>query len=147
MSSFPFKVARPKGSGPPKQPSMSFELPAPPPATEPEPEPSAPEVQFEQSDVYVAPGEPDEQEQEQEEDVAKKRKRGPGRPKNPVPTPRPRAPAAGPKVARFTFTEVLSVIGEGEPVLKVVSKITPVIEILKPDDRKRVVDILARLYG
>lgn len=131
---FPFRAAKPKGAKDP--PKMSFELPASPPPAE---QPPAPEVQFDEQTQQSA-----EDNQAVEEDMAKKRKRGPGRPRNPTPTPHK---AREPKIARFTFAEVLSVIGESEPVLKVVAKITPVIEILKPEDRKRVVDILERLYG
>jgi len=137
-TAFPFRAARPKGAKPANDPpSMSFELPQAPPAAQPPPEP---EIPFEEVTeppaqlkgvVEIIPEETD--------DMAKRKR---GRPAKPAKT----APPAR-NVKRFTFQEVLEVIGEDEPVLKVVSRITPIIEVLPPAERTRVVDILVRLYS
>ena len=140
-SAFPFKAARPKGAKP-----QSFEMPPPPPAPiqpfkHEEPAISVEEQIALENRSAEANAEVEQALQETEEtDVAK---RGRGRPRKQAATPKPRE-RSGPK---FTFAEVAEVFGDDVPFVKVISRIVPVIEVLSTADRKKVVDILSRLYG
>ena len=116
---FPFKAARPKEV-----------VAAPPPL----------EVQFDPPVEHVPDADIQEEIEkftqpiEQEEDLRKAKR---GRPPKPVASNEP----------KFTFAEVAAIFGEDVPFVRVIAKIVPVIEVLNSEERKRVIEILGRLYG
>ena len=147
-SAFPFRAARPKGAQP-APPAMSFDLPAAPPPSEvpfnePEEAVEARVMQTDETELHQAAeaiGRLYEQPAEETEDMARKAKNGRRKPQVKVGRP-PKSTEP-----RFTFAEVAEVFGEDVPFVKVVARIVPVIEVLEVDERKRVVEILMRLFG